>query len=181
MPEVSSGKGTGQGEGVADLGAAHRPATCVKGSESRLQGCPVKVSCGKGRWAGGFLTFSEQEKEAKKSEGSIWSSANAIFHLAFLCKSGFLSLTLNYLILSGGSCLCKTLGCSADAWGGCWSAGPGGGRPDSKLGRLRVSRVSRVSGGSKRSCENRLGCLCWPSSNKNCSQACSQAGSFQRV
>lgn len=38
--EVSGGKGTGQEKGGADLGAAHRPAVCVKGSVSLPAGTP---------------------------------------------------------------------------------------------------------------------------------------------
>lgn len=56
----------------------------------------------------------------------------SVFHLACPCQSGFLSLTLNYLILSGGSGCSKAPRRSVAAGGG--GAGPGAGRPDSNLG-----------------------------------------------
>lgn len=131
--------------------------------------CVKGVSCGKGiGWISGSLQCSGRRQEEWRLHGRQHMS---VFQLACLCTSGFLSLTLNYLILSGGKLLPSSpkpprLG-----------AGGGAGRRPPRL----QFRLSWVIGGSKRSCENRLGCLCWPPSSKKCSQACSQAASFQRV
>lgn len=132
--------------------------------------CVKGVSCGKGIGMD-FWIFTVLGKEARRVKAPYGRQHMSVFQLACLCTSGFLSLTLNYSILSGGKLLPSSpkpprLG-----------AGGGAGRRPPRL----QFRLSWVIGGSKRSCENRLGCLCWPPSSKKCSQACSQAASFQRV